>query len=209
MSSLNDTANRIKYADPVDPWATITTPWGELPAWKADAIANGAMNVYAQVRNDAVEAQSKRADIEAREQAVTARELAADAREQQLAVSAARLRDAVGRADAQWDKIEQARADQEREQEPLAKPPGERSKEPELSLPSGEADDAAEPELHSIRGTENPDPVETDRRGEFLRLKHPVVRDQEDPPAGGKEFPDPQLARPPMAARQPAAAGLD
>ena len=38
---MTDTASRIKYADPVDPWEIITTPWGELPAWKADAIANG------------------------------------------------------------------------------------------------------------------------------------------------------------------------
>lgn len=205
MSSLNDTANRIKYADPVDPWATITTPWGELPAWKADAIANGAMNVYAQVRNDAVEAQSKRADIEAREQAVTARELAADAREQQLAVSAARLRDAVGRADAHWDKIEQARADQEREPEPQAHPPDQPA-DPAPGADAALPGDPSKPapqadELHAY-ASDLPDlpdkqEAEPDARGEFLRLKG----DEE-------EFPDPQLARPPVV-QQPIAAGLD
>jgi hypothetical protein len=197
MSSHNE-ANRIRYADPVDPYEMLHTPWGHLPAWKAATIATGSMGVYETVRNDAVEAQAKLDEIAAREHAVTAREQAADARERALGVTAVRLRDEVGRVAAQWDKIEQARADQERE--PLAAPPGapgEISKQPEPSLPLADDTPAPGGELHSIRAKQNPEQdIEQDSRGEFLRLHN----DQIEFPAG---------EQPILPPRPPVAAGLD
>lgn len=151
MSSPQDTANRIRYIDPQDPWEMLDTPWGRMEAWRASTLATGRMGVFEQVRADAIAAEAKRTDIEEREQAIAVREQAADARERQLAVSAARLRDAISRADGQWDRIEQARTDQERElAEPLVEPPSTMSKLPEPSLPL--ADDTHVPtgDLHAL-----------------------------------------------------------
>ncbi len=187
MSSQHDTANRIRYTDPQDPWEMLETPWGRMEAWRASTLATGRMGVFEQVRADAIAAEAKRTDIEEREQAIAVREIAADARERSLAVTATRLRDAIGRADAQWDRIEQARTDQERElAEPLVEPPTSMSKLPEPALPT---DDVHAPsgDLHAVGPVR--DPAED------------IEQDQ-------AEFPDPELARPPEQ-QQPVAAGLD
>jgi hypothetical protein len=62
---MTTNSDRFKYADPQDPWAIIPTPWGEMEAWRASAMATGTMgalqNVFEIVRADSA-AQAARAD---------------------------------------------------------------------------------------------------------------------------------------------------
>lgn len=190
MSSQHDTANRILYADPVDPYEMLNTPWGHIPAWKAATIATGSMGVYETVRNDAVAAQAKLDDLAVREQAVTARERTADARDRAFKDAVAKFMD---RAAPIVDRMEQARADQQREpEEPLANSPGAPG---DPNKPPQPADDIHAPtgDLHAVPAKEDPEQdIEQDSRGEFLRLHN----DQTEFPTGEQPIfpPRPQVA---------------
>jgi hypothetical protein len=134
-----------------------------------------------QVHNDAAE---EIADIEARERALAAREEACNARKKAHAVSVAQFVDFVGKASVLFDRIQQARADQERE--PIALPPDNQHKLPDLSL---------EVEGDAIPGKAPGNPPITD--GDFLRLKHSVSTDQAEFPQG--ELPAPPVIQQPIA----------
>lgn len=186
-----------------DPMELVSTAAGEMQRWRADALLLGETGAAVAARDDAI---AKVTDIEAREQAVAAREARADARERAIEVEAAGVSHVAGRAAALWDRLEQIKADQEREPEKLAAPPGEPASADaalpgDPSRPAPLQDDAPAPsgELHSLppkTGEERG--VEPDARGEFLRLKSDET-----------EFPDPELARPPAEQQQLIAAGLD
>ena len=188
------------YLGDRDPMEMVDTRIGPMQRWRSDALLLGEVSGLSALRdtikNDAVRTLD---EIETRERNVAERETRCDARDRAFKDAVAKFMD---RAAPFVDRVEQARADQEREQEPVAKPPGAAS------------DSELEPELHSIRGKENPEPteletdaaslgdpssprqIEQDVRGEFLRRKDQA------------EFPDPELARPPVV-QQPIAAGLD
>ena len=180
----------------------LDTPWGHMPAWKAATYATGttdaAMRAYEQVRYDSASIVARH---DAREAALNARQDSLDARERQLAVNTTQFVDFVGKASMLFDKIQKARADAE--EEPLPLPPGHKS---ELPDPSLNADASLPGDPSPPAGGE--DPPDLDERSEFLRVKYPVARDQDDPPAGGVEFPNPELPHPP-AEPQPVAIGLD
>ena len=101
-------------------------------------------------------------------------------RERAHGVAVAQFVDFVGNASALFDRIQKARADQQREQEdPMATPPGapgDPSKEPEPSLELEDDTHIPGGELHTVL-PKDPDPEELDPRGEGLRLKHPVATD--------------------------------
>jgi hypothetical protein len=209
-----DAVNRIKYADPVDPWATVSTPWGELPAWKADALANGALSrlyettkrvraEFAAIRNDAAVLQEQTSELVAERRAIN---------------NATRrivdfVENHIPRVDALLKRVEaherrqcadQLRADQERHlAELLGDPVAPGTKEPEPALAS-EDDTHLLPggELHSpTEAKQDPaEDVEQDTRGEFLRRRDtsPTV-----PPRLDLALID--VLQP----RQPVAAGLD
>jgi hypothetical protein len=183
-------ALRIQYAAPVDPWEMLDTPWGHIPAWKAATIATGtmgsAMEAYEQVRNDSAGIVARH---DARERELSARADALDQRERAIGVMAAQIADMAG-----WDALQKAKADQDPEDLPL--PPGHISEEPDPSL--GQDDTG---ELPGQEPGEDSAQKDQDPRGEFLRLKHPVTRDQ-------SEFPTGEHPLPPVVT-QPVAAGLD
>src|SRR5437870_1630725 len=64
----------FKYSDPQDPFAIIPTPWGEMEAWRASAIATGTMGALAQlhaiVRNDQAELEQKTVELDAKKHAI-------------------------------------------------------------------------------------------------------------------------------------------
>jgi hypothetical protein len=202
MPLHHDAVNRIKYADPVDPWATVSTPWGELPAWKAAALAGGAMNIYDRVRNDAVEAQSTIADVAARERNVAAREDACYTRERKIAAAVKQVAVAADRAAAAWDRAQQLKAD------------AERAAEPPLPLPPGAAGDdlfaLAGPE-HTPGGELSAVPAKSTAPAAALGCDAALPGDPSLPALTPQEpeFPtDPQLPEPPLQ-QSPIAAGLD
>ena len=144
-----------------------------------------------------------------REAELNARADAIFARERQHAVSVAQFVDFVGKASVLFDRIQKARADQEREQEePLATPPGtspsDPSKRPEPSLAQEDDTHIPSGELHVIaaKDPEQEKHLVHDARGKSLRLRYPVSSDQ-------AEFPDPELPHPPAEFKAPVAAGLD
>ena len=55
--------------DGADPYEIIPSKWGNLPRWHVNANLTGEMKDYERVRNDAIEAEAKLADIAAREKA--------------------------------------------------------------------------------------------------------------------------------------------
>jgi hypothetical protein len=163
-------------------------------------------------------------EIEQRERVVTEREARCDQRERAVAVEAARIAHVAGRAAALWDRLEQTKADQERQPERHAVPPGEPSVadaalpgDPSRPTPTSGSDDTPAPsgDLHAVAPT---DPerhaVEPDVRGEFLRRKDQAGGDPVSVPLSyvhsrdQAEFPDPELAKPPVQ-QQPISAGLD
>jgi hypothetical protein len=193
-----------------------------MERWRADALLVGETSALVelnkQVRNDAISALD---ELEQRERTVAEREARCDQHERELAATAARLSDEIGRAAEMWDRLEQASADQERQaEEPLPAPPSEPDDPPPgadaaspgdpdeppddpdtLPEPPGEADDTHVPsgDFHDLpaKDPEQEGHPQPDARGEFLRR-----RDQ-------AEFPDPQLPRPPEDHPQPISAGLD
>ncbi len=59
-----------------NPYEIIPSKWGNLPRWHVNANLTGEMKGYERVRNDAIEAEAKLADIEAREKALMADKMA-------------------------------------------------------------------------------------------------------------------------------------
>jgi hypothetical protein len=179
-----------------NPYEIIPSKWGNLPHWHVNANLTGEMKDYERVRNDAIEAEAKLADIEAREKAMLAEHLALnaeraafDAERRAFADQAAAL---AGRLSVEWDRIEKLRADQI--EEPLASPPGtdpdnpNKLPEPSLEL-EGDNISGASPG-NASPGDPSEDPT-----------KEAVTRDQ-------TEFPSPELPHPPEV-QQPIAVGLD
>jgi hypothetical protein len=178
------------FRNPENPTEIIKdTPWGDIPAWKASALATGTMGAYTeyvkQVRADAVLAHDA---VNVREQAVSAREAAVAERERAVV-------DLIGQASLLFDRLDKRiKADEERKpEEPLPLPPGT------------EADETHEPtgDLHQIQA-KGEDDLEGDLKhpenSELTRHKYDNVSDQ----AGKVEFPqpgDPDLPEP----RSPAA----
>jgi hypothetical protein len=64
----------LLYENPENPYATVDTPWGKMPAWKASTMATGTMGAYSEY------IKSVRADATLAHDAVTAREDAVSAR---------------------------------------------------------------------------------------------------------------------------------
>jgi hypothetical protein len=113
------------YDDPNDPFTMVSSPWGELEKWRADALATGAMSVYDQylktVRADAVDAGSRIARIEEREQELEAREAAINDATTRLCALADQV--VAERASLEaWDAKLQARAVEH--DDPPVTPPG-------------------------------------------------------------------------------------
>jgi hypothetical protein len=128
------------YLGDGDPMEIVDSPFGKMEREKAKAMASGEFSglveLSKKIRNDAAGIAAKQ---DAREAELNARQDAISARERQHAVSVARFTDFVGKAAVLFDRIEKARADQEREQEdPIALPPGtppdNQNKLPEPSL---------------------------------------------------------------------------
>jgi hypothetical protein len=192
LAMSSSEALRIKYADPVDPFEKIPTPWGHMEAWRAAAIATGEVSALTelskQVRNDSAAIVDRQ---NARDAELNSREDSIAARERLHAVNVTRFVDFVGKASVLFDRLHKLRADQA--EEPLALPPAA-SKEPEpaLSLEDAEVSGAApgEPSEDTSEGEAPQDP-----HGEFLKLKAPVTMDE-----------DPSVA---PAPQMPIAAGLD
>lgn len=65
--------------DGADPYEIIPSKWGNLPRWHVNANLTGEMKDYERVRNDAIEAEAKLADIAAREKATLSDHLALQA----------------------------------------------------------------------------------------------------------------------------------
>ena len=110
---MTSDALRIKYSDPVDPWAELDTPWGRMPAWKAATYATGrteaAMRALEQVRNDSATIVARH---DAREAALTARQDALDQREREISVMAVKVAESwLARMSVEWDKLQEAKAD--------------------------------------------------------------------------------------------------
>ena len=179
-----------------NPFDIVDSAWGSIERWRAQALETGSLGALTalskKVRNDSAGIAARH---DAREDALNSRQDALDQRERNLGVLAAQVTDFVGKASVLFDRIQRLKADAE--EEPLPLPPGLTSElpDPALNEPATNAD------------TAEGDPPDLDERGEFLRLSHPVTRDQAEP-AGGKEFPDPELPHPPIV-QSPIAAGLD
>ena len=97
------------------PYELIPSKWGTLPRWHVNAQLTGEMRSYERVRNDAIEAEAKLADVEAREKAMLAEHLALqteraafDVEKRAFADQAAAL---AGRLSVEWGRIEKLRAD--------------------------------------------------------------------------------------------------
>ena len=141
---------------------------------------------------------------DAREAELNARADAIADRERAHAVSVTNFVDFVGKASVLFDRLHKLKADAEAEPEELPLPPGTQidpSQEPEPPLEL--EGDAALPGEPSAR-----DPGDPNVPGDYPRLNRPIARDQDEPPAGGVEFPDPELPHPPVEP-QPIAVGLD
>jgi hypothetical protein len=183
------------YLGDGDPMEIVDSPFGRMEREKARAMAtgefSGLVDLSKKIRNDSAAIAAKHDE---RERELQARADAISARERQHAVSVARFTDFVGKAAVLFDRIEKARADQERE--PIAHPPGH---------PSAQEDDAPAHtpggELHVIEA-KDPDDGEAELAddsipgkvsvtdGDFLRLKHPIATDQAEFPEG-EELPTP------------------
>lgn len=104
-----------------NPEELIPSPFGVMERWRAQAMQTGELGGLSalrdRIKNDAVSALD---EIEQRERVVAEREARCDQRERQIADAAARVSGLADRAAAEWDRVQQARADQEREQEPAA-----------------------------------------------------------------------------------------
>ena len=191
-----------------DPFELVDTIAGgpRVERWRADAMllgeTSGLLQVRQQIRNDAVAALD---EIEQRERVVAEREARCDQRERRVADAAARVSGLADRAAAEWDRVQQARTDQERKTKPLAHPPDQPADPPpnQPADPAPGADAEPEPPLHSILAKQNLDPVELDAGGTQVSVPLSDVHSRDQ-----VEFPDPQLARPPVL-QQPVAAGLD
>lgn len=186
-----------------NPYELIPSSFGVMERWRVNAMQTGETSALIElskkVYNDTIAAAD---NIAAREADITAREAACDVRERQIAVHATLISHLMGRIGAEQDRLDKIKADAA--EEPLPLPPGHnlaRSAEPDPPLSSPSATDAALP------GDPSP-PTEGTDPGEFPRLNRPITRDQDEPPAGGVEFPDPELPHPPVV-EQPIAAGLD
>jgi hypothetical protein len=122
------------YEPNKNPMELVDTPSGPMERWRADALLVGETSALAdiskQIREDAV---ARMDAIEAREAELNARDDAISARERQHAVSVARFTDFVGKASVLFDRLEKARADQERE--PIAHPPGSAATESAAARP--------------------------------------------------------------------------
>lgn len=217
-----------------NPFEIVTdSRWGAIERWRLNGLLTGEVGALRalsdHIKNDAVSALD---ELEQRERTVSAREARCDQHERELAATAARLGDEIDRVAAHQEKLEQARADQEREQEPLPAPPDQPDDPPpgadaaapgDPSDPDKPADDTHIPtgDFHTLPAKDPEQQghpgVEHDARGEFLRLG------DADPATGGAppsvplsyvhsrdevEFPSGELPPPPTE-QPPIAAGLD
>jgi hypothetical protein len=187
-----------------NPMELVDTPSGKMERWRADALLIGETSALTdlikQVHSDAVEAID---DIEAREAKCAAREEACAARERALGVTAAQVVNFIGRAAALFDKLQEAKADAERE--PLAAPPGSpatSSPDDMHVLPSGELHVIApkDPEQHLPAEQSALATADELHAGGKLHLKTPI-------PLSIDTDHDPELPHPPVTA-QPSP-GLD
>ncbi len=185
-----------------NPFELIPSRFGVMERWRALALQTGelgAMTVLRDhVKNDAI---SMIDEVAERERVVSERERAADKRDRVFNDAVAKFLD---RAAPFVDRAEQAKADQEREPEKQAKPPGD-AEQPAHGDPPGAPshEPSGDPELHSIRAKQNPDAaLPGDPTPPSVPLSYVHSRDQ-------AEFPDPQIAHPPMQHPQPIAAGFD
>jgi hypothetical protein len=173
------------YLGDGDPMEIVDSPFGKMEREKAKAMAtgefSGLVELSKQIRNDAATIAARH---EAREAALNARDDAISAREREHAVGVARFTDFVGKAALLFDRLEKARADQDRE--PIALPPDNQHKLPEPKL---------EVEGDAIPGKASGD----DRAGDGLRLRMPVAMDQAEFPTG-EELPAPPEIKAPIAA---------
>ena len=132
--------------------------------------------------------------VEQREAALSARQDALDQRERNLGVLAAQeYTDFVGKASVLFDRLHKS-----------PKPTQKLNLKTYQYLPAHLPTIRAScPTPHvELEGDADPgDPLTPEQQErEFaghLRLNHPIARDQEDPPVGGIEFPDPELPKPP------------
>jgi hypothetical protein len=196
-----------------DPWKIIDSPWGELPAFRVQGLANGAAgalealhNVYQAVRNDAAEA-TARAD------AIIAK------RDTEIRGQIVKLITGLDTLTARVDSIEAenraAKADAARkaafDAEVLTLPPGD---PPDPSL----IEDASHHpggELHDIAPKEEdkePDPSlevedDTSRQGSGDQGTLPTQLQKGVPPAPST-YPNMELPKPPVVA-QPTAVSLN
>lgn len=193
--TVNRLSNECRAHSDEDPFQLIDSAWGTIERWRANALETGSLGALTalskKVRNNSVGVIARH---DAREAALSARADALDQRERNLEVMAAQVADFVGKASVLFDRLHKIRDDAVAAAEgPLPSPPG--TEEPK----SAEPEPPLELEDAHIAPAVGKDPH--DLRGEFLRLSHPVTRDEE-------EFPDPQLPRPPDQP-QPISPGLD
>ena len=168
-----------------DPYELIPSKWGTLPRWHVNAQLTGEMRDYERVRNDAIEAEAKLADIEAREKAMLAEHLALQAERAAFDVEKRAFADQAaalaGRLSVEWGRIEKLRADHA--EEPISTPPGDPSKlpEPRLSWKTSPDHLAINAGVHEDQ-TEFPDWIagsahspSAHRRGGVLDMKRGVI----------------------------------
>lgn len=140
-----------------NPMELVSTSAGRMERWRADAMLLGETSAAIQARHDAVttldDLEQQKRELAAGQAALAIERATFDAEKRAFADQAAAL---AGRLSLEWDRLEKLRADQL--EEPIERPPGEQSKEPEPSL-------QLEDDMHFLDQTEFPDP----------ELPHPPV----------------------------------
>ena len=194
-----------------DPMELVSTSSGKMERWRADALLLGETSAAIQARQDAVttldDIEQQKRELAAGQATLTIDRATFDAEKRAFADQAATL---AGRLSQEWDRMEKLRADADEVEEPLSLPPGSDA----VSAPGDPSNPSKDPE--PSLALEKPDAAPGDPAddptpamvGERLRLKHPITRDQDEPPAGGVEFPTEPLRHPPATA-QPVSPGLD
>jgi hypothetical protein len=169
----------VHVYDGEDPMEIIESKWGRMERWRAQTLSTGEVSALASLSKEVRNDAIARFDaIEERERQLNSREDSIAARERTHAVSVAKFVDFVGQASVLFDKLHKLRADQEQQEQ--------------------------HQHISQLLG----DPSETSKEPEPNIATDVGIRDQDEPPAGGVEFPTEPLPHPPVV-QQPVAAGLD
>jgi hypothetical protein len=171
------TQSQFLYQNTENPNEIIKSPWGDIPAWKASAMATGTMGAYdAFIKQAKVAAAVINDSLDLREQEVSAREDAVAQREREVTDLIGQAAHMCDRINRRLDEEEEHRRGQELE-EPCEDPPGF----------TDEAEPGGELHVHPAKDPENdPRTAEPDDEdaGEVLQqspLPSPTPGDPNDP----------------------------